>query len=661
LDCTLATTSTKLELVLTAGSDPSPTANYVYILQTDPYTVTNSTTAWPATEHIKISYFLVQSAATIAAKAGSYVNQNWNDHTMGTDNMGHMLHVAERSRRDGAYWFSGVDANGSSDYLTLNGTRVDLASTSGVIYQMHKHTFPAFSTTTGSIVLVKNWSGDAYHDITNLYDIVDDSTGTTLSNRWFNFVVWGVANKTGEYEPMLINLPSGSYATQANAEGDVDGYDDFTMPREFNLESSTGFLIARITVRVGVGSWTYGSFVDLRGQSPTTASGGASGTTTNFADNQFTVFDEVDVTKVLAFDVGTLVAAGSTSTIQIPDADGIMALTDLAQTWTADQTIDDNIDLIFGAGDDGRIYSDGSNLRLQVTSDTAAYLQFDTYELSGFTLPTITFAGDIAGFGIFDRALYIQNIAASGAAFDPTIVLSADDYPTTNEGAEIFFDKSENDLSLGFISTATAGEIILGANTTIVDINASTGLELDGANLNSNWLVNTSNEIQFRASSSKIHSSAASTLDLSSLIINLNGVILNLGDGSSTVIGFLFNTVSGSKSLVFNDASDSFVFNDTLKLTGLRKAIVKKTGAYTVDTEDDLVYCEGTFTVTLPQIVDATNGGKMYHIKNSGTGVITVAADAADLIDDEATQTLYENDGMTIIAGVAANDNWHIV
>ena len=54
LDCTPAKT-----IVLTAGSDASPQANYVYVLLSAPTVLTLSTSAWPTTvEHIKVCYFL---------------------------------------------------------------------------------------------------------------------------------------------------------------------------------------------------------------------------------------------------------------------------------------------------------------------------------------------------------------------------------------------------------------------------------------------------------------------------------------------------------------------------------------------------------------------------------------------------------------------------
>jgi len=70
------------------------------------------------------------------------------------------------------------------------------------------------------------------------------------------------------------------------------------------------------------------------------------------------------------------------------------------------------------------------------------------------------------------------------------------------------------------------------------------------------------------------------------------------------------------------------------------------TGTTTLDTSYGTIYCNGTFTVTLPPIVDAP--GKAYYIKNVGTGVITVDGDGSETIDDETTQTLNSYDCMLI-------------
>lgn len=109
LDCTPA-----LTIILTAGTDAIPQKNYIYILQSTK-ALTKSTSDWPAIEHIKVGFFLVSSPTYVQAE-GPLINQNWNDHLSGTDNMGHLGHISERARRDAAHYFSGIDGTGTDDY-----------------------------------------------------------------------------------------------------------------------------------------------------------------------------------------------------------------------------------------------------------------------------------------------------------------------------------------------------------------------------------------------------------------------------------------------------------------------------------------------------------------------------------------------------------------
>jgi hypothetical protein len=203
-------------------------------------------------------------------------------------------------------------------------------ATSGVIFQMHAHASAAVDTDPGGgndKALVVNWNGDAYHDINNLFDIVRDSGANLIgNNKWFNLVIWGVANKTGSYEPAMINLPAGFYNTQASAEQDISGFDNFDLPRQFDLESSTAFLIARLTVQKQAGTWAFGSVVDLRRGDLLGARGGASSPETEFADNTLNVFNVTNNTKVFKFDASGITPA-TTRTYIAPDADGTLALT----------------------------------------------------------------------------------------------------------------------------------------------------------------------------------------------------------------------------------------------------------------------------------------------------------------------------------------------
>lgn len=84
---------------------------------------------------------------------------------------------------------------------------------------------------------------------------------------------------------------------------------------------------------------------------------------------------------------------------------------------------------------------------------------------------------------------------------------------------------------------------------------------------------------------------------------------------------------------------------------------VAKTGTYAIATSDYLINCtSGTFNVTLPTSVGMT--GKIYVIKNSGAGTITLDCTGGQLIDGSATQTLILNVSYTVMSDGA---NWIIL
>jgi hypothetical protein len=308
LDCTPADT-----IALTAGSDSSPTENFVYIPQSTK-ALTKDTSGWPSVEHIKVGYFLVPSAGFVNTD-GVYVNQNWNDHAQEANGLGHLNHMVERMRSQSAIYKSG-----SALSITVGGgTTVDAAVTAGVIYQMHRHATPAIDTAAGGVVLVVNQNGVAYDNVTDLETLTNDSTGTAVK-KYFNWVIWQVGNKGGAFTPLMLNLPNGSYNQLASAEADVSGFDVLTMPAAFNSDSSTGFLNARVTMSKIGGTWAHVSTVDLRGVAPSSVVGGVGSVDTQFADNAFEVFNVSDNTKEMDFDLSGI-TTGNKRTITMADQD----------------------------------------------------------------------------------------------------------------------------------------------------------------------------------------------------------------------------------------------------------------------------------------------------------------------------------------------------
>jgi len=269
IDCTPTKTIT-----LTAGSATVPQTNWIYLLKSTK-DIAVSTSGWPTEEHIKISETACRTAA-LTQTDGVLRNQNWNDHLSGTNGMGHLMHVNERVRRIPSDWFSGTELTvnlitaSSPDDIYFNVT-------GGKVYQMHLQDFPVQTMPTADIHIVNHFT-TPYTTTTNINTQLTDALNTTLVNRSFSFVVWGIQNETGENSHLMLNLPIGSYSSGALAILDASNLSVYTIPAQFK---GVGFLIARVTFShssSGGGTWTLNQIQDLRGYIPnSTAGGGAAG------------------------------------------------------------------------------------------------------------------------------------------------------------------------------------------------------------------------------------------------------------------------------------------------------------------------------------------------------------------------------------------------
>lgn len=88
-------------------------------------------------------------------------------------------------------------------------------------------------------------------------------------------------------------------------------------------------------------------------------------------------------------------------------------------------------------------------------------------------------------------------------------------------------------------------------------------------------------------------------------------------------------------------------------------AVTTKTAAYTALDTDHVILCDGTFTVTLPASAGRT--GRMYYIKNIAPfpNVVTIDANANELIDGGLTAVLTSQYmSLTIVCD---GSNWHLL
>ncbi len=126
-----------------------------------------------------------------------------------------------------------------------------------------------------------------------------------------------------------------------------------------------------------------------------------------------------------------------------------------------------------------------------------------------------------------------------------------------------------------------------------------------------------------------------------------NAYHVYLGAGAPTD---LMTLITISSSEVAQDAVQTLIdANNVLGITNV-------TQAYTVLDTDDVVRCNGTFTVTLPA---ATGSGALYIIKNIDTGIITLDGNGTDTIDGSLTQTITSLCWLTVLD--VASGKWDIL
>jgi len=301
---------------LTAGSDTSPTLNYVYLLQSSK-TLTASTAGWPAAEHAPICTALCQSAASLQTD-GAYKVHVWTDHATKSTEQGHISDINFWIRQQQATYVSGVTQSYS---ITTNGAtadNVELETSAGVVLQLHEHTMPAFSSPVDYYVV--NDSVTPYNKVTDLNALLTDSAGVSMSGRYFSLVIWGcVSEDTGDCK-LYVNLPGGSYNNQVSVEEDLSSYANYVIPGDF---VGTGFLISEWKLRhqaTDSGTWTSIDEIDLRGLFPAITAGGSATGAVEFPDNTFRIFDDGDDSKKIAFQASGITTS-TVRTITMPDQD----------------------------------------------------------------------------------------------------------------------------------------------------------------------------------------------------------------------------------------------------------------------------------------------------------------------------------------------------
>lgn len=304
---------------ITAGSDSSPTLNYVYIPKST-NSLTNSTVGFPTTEqYVPVAVVYCQSAASVQTD-GPLKWHAWTDHITEVNGQGHISHINEWIRSQHSTWLSG------SAVTPVAGTnQFDIQVASGKMLQLHEHTTSTFDTSVSDDIYIVNDNATAFKKVGDLTGELTDAVGGSLSGRYYSVVIWVTGSEGVADDKLFCNLPTGSYSSASDAINDPSSYAVYDIPQEFK---GVGILLARVVVRhqtLAGGTWTLEDNLDLRGAIPGLAVGGSSsGAGSEFSDNLFRIQNVTDNTKEVAFDASGITTA-TTRTLTVQDKDYTIA------------------------------------------------------------------------------------------------------------------------------------------------------------------------------------------------------------------------------------------------------------------------------------------------------------------------------------------------
>jgi hypothetical protein len=319
LDCTTgAGSGGKARIALTEGADANnPVQNWVSAIVSGPDAVLAASTSHPTGTYANIAIVTVPDDTTFTAE-GAYGFQRATE-SLTLASKGALHHQREKLREGIADWVSGVAPTlsivpGTPDAVHLN-------TSGGVVRQLHRQTW---DSTTSSKYYYGNGTSQ-WDDIADLSAALSTDTGSSMSGKFFNLVIFGAMSKSGSSK-VYVNLPTGFYNTAVNAQADPNNTAVTTIPAELN---SIGFLIARLVLQhqvSGGGDWTEVEVIDLLGTLPSAAGGGTSTVAaTQFSDANFNVFNNADPTAILTLDLSGI-TTGNIRDLVVPDASGTIAL-----------------------------------------------------------------------------------------------------------------------------------------------------------------------------------------------------------------------------------------------------------------------------------------------------------------------------------------------
>ncbi|KKN19215.1 hypothetical protein LCGC14_0948110, partial [marine sediment metagenome] len=194
-----------------AGTDTNPQENWIFLQESaGSLTLTSNTTGFPQAAHARVATAVVQTAQGVAA-SGVLKLHAFTDHvfeSLERGSIGHIFAVSERIRSQHAQWSSGAALTTTVDTgPTPDSVTVQVAT--GVILQLHTHTFPAIDTSASDLIFVFNDNTTPYKTVASLSEISEYSDGSSIGGtQRFNVVIWGAISENQSDSKIFLNLPA---------------------------------------------------------------------------------------------------------------------------------------------------------------------------------------------------------------------------------------------------------------------------------------------------------------------------------------------------------------------------------------------------------------------------------------------------------------------
>jgi hypothetical protein len=315
---------------LVYGTATNAQTNYIYIdYNSGNPQLAVSTTSFPD-DGVRLGECNVYDQATHELYGfGSF--QRFNNAVDGSNTDGLLSKITKRLRLNGSVYESpGIDPTVSIVVDGANKDSVNVTATAGIIWQFNRQTYSAqtekrylwFNSPTG-----ERWINDL-NEIDSTESGIPIHTGNT--NR-YGINVFAIQNSGGFEDFLGVTSPTNIYVSDANAISDIANFAVTNVPNKY---SKVAIRLYRLVLRYQTGTGGTitnllgaGNYQDERGFLLGYGGTGSStgGLTTNYADTDFTIYNNIDPTKIAQFDAGNI-TTGTTKTYDFPDKSGELAV-----------------------------------------------------------------------------------------------------------------------------------------------------------------------------------------------------------------------------------------------------------------------------------------------------------------------------------------------